>query len=135
MYNRCMGKIIEFFKQMNLYDEKVFENIKKNTKIIDKPYEEIMDFVGCFKREDSVKLILPTIKSIKDELIYVHEYTHILLDDESEIFPNIMEAIYTNYYLKNEKKNVIDMTYNEIENSDSIDHIIGKKVKLMFINR
>lgn len=129
-----MNRIINFFKKMNLYDEKIFANIKRNTKVIDKPYEEIMDFVGCFKKDDTFKLVLPTIKNIKDELIYIHEYTHILLNDESEIYPNIMEAIYINNYLLKEKEEMIKTTYAEIENSDSIDHIIGKKVKLLFIN-
>ena len=131
-----MDKIINFFKQMNMYDEHYFNYLKQNTKIIDKPYNEIKEFVGCFKIDNKCRLVLPKINNINDELIYIHEYTHALfLDDELEIFPNIMEAIYINQNITdlNIKNQLIKKTKVEIENTDSFNHKIGKKVKLLSI--
>lgn len=131
-----MERIVNFFKDIGLYNEDYFNMLISNTKIINKPYNEIMDFVGCFKSENSCKVILPKIKNFNDELIYVHEYTHALfLDDENEIFPNIMEALYINYYVDdiNLKKELILKIKSEIKKSNSKGHVIGKKVKIMSI--
>lgn len=132
-----MDRIIEFFKNMDLYDETYFNYLKENTKVINMPYRDIIDFVGCFKIDDyHCRLILPKINSFRDELIYVHEYSHALfLDDELEIFPNIMEAYYINYYLDdiNSKKDIIKELKKELNISVSNNHIVGKKIKLLNI--
>ena len=87
-----MDKIISFFESVGLYDKNYFDYLYQNSLIVDKPYSDIKDLVGCFITKDGCKLILPKIQSIYDELIYVHEITHALfLEDDSEIFPNIME--------------------------------------------
>ena len=132
-----MDKVINFFKEKHLYDEDLFKVLINNAKIIDKPYEEIRDFVGCFIVNGEIKLVLPKIRNEFDILIYMHEYTHALfIDDENEIFPNIMEAIYINKYFDNEQKEkVTTRTLNIINNSDSEEHIIGNKVKLNAITK
>lgn len=131
-----MSNVINFFKSMSLYNKDYFDYLKANTKVIDMPYSSIKDFVGCFVIGNECKLILPKINSIYDELIYVHEYTHALfLDDEKEIFPNLMEALYINKYVKdgNLKNEIIKSIYKEIKDSSDENHIIGKKFKLINI--
>lgn len=132
-----MERVINFFKDIGLYNEDYFNRLFQNTKIIDKPYNEIMGFVGCFKVNDFCKIILPKINSFNDELIYIHEYTHALfLEDNDEMFPNIMEALYINYYVSdiNLKKELILKTNEEIKNSYSKEHSLAKKIKIMSIN-
>lgn len=136
-----MERVIDFFKNMNLYDKDYFEKIKKRTTIYNKPYEEIKDFVGCYpiykdKEIIDFKLILPMINSVADELIYVHEYSHALfLKDKSEIFPNIMEAYFINLYIRNIeiKKELLKNIQIQLENTEDINHKIGIKIKLMNI--
>lgn len=135
--------VINFFKEMSLYNEQYFIRINKNTIIYDKPYREIKDFVGCYPIYDNekivnFKLILPKIKSIYDILIYIHEYAHALfIEDESEIFSNIMEGIFINKYILDNKlcNETMIHTLKEIEDSNSEDHIIGKHVKLFYIRQ
>lgn len=132
-----MEQVINFFKEMNLYDEKLFKTLIKNTKIIHRPYEEIKEYVGCFLIENQIKIILPDIISKMDELIYVHEYTHALFsEDEDELFPNIMEATYINKYFTNEQKEIVVQKAKEIiASSESEEHIVGNKVKLNAITK
>lgn len=133
-----MNRIIQFFKSMNLYDQKYFEQIQNKTTIYNKSYEEIRDFVGCYliyQNNEIIdfKLILPNIKSIEDELIYVHEYSHALfLEDKSEIFPNIMEAYFINLYVTDLelKKKILDNIKIQLKKEEDINHKIGVKVKL-----
>ena len=130
-------RIIDFFKEIDFYDKNLFDEIKKNTLVVDKDYEEIREFVGVYKKDDNTyKLILPKIKSIYDELIWVHEYSHIIFKTEGEIFPNVMEAYYVNRYVKdiNVKLNIIEKTDKEIRLSDSIIHTSAKKIKIKTIN-
>lgn len=133
--------VIHFFKEQNLYDEEYFKLIEKNTKVYNKPYEEIKEFIGCYPtyNEDGnivdFKLILPKIKTIDDILIYIHEYSHALfMDDEHEIFPNIMESLFINRCCCQEtKQQIINRTLQEIETSSENKHKIGKKIKIMRI--
>ena len=81
------NRVIEFYKKMGLYTEKLFKMIKDNTILIDY-YDSI--FCGVFIKEDgSFRLVLPKISSVFDELVWVHEYAHAIFLDEDEIFPNI----------------------------------------------
>ena len=128
--------VLSFFKYMGFYNEEYFNMLKSNSKIINKPYEEIKDFVGCYPFEEGCKLILPKINSIFDILIWIHEYSHALfLDDESEIFPHIMEAYFINNFVTdfNLKQKLIDKIKKEISDTESTKHIVGKKIKLSLI--
>ena len=42
----------------NLYDAEYFEKIKNNTRVYNKTYEEIKDFVGCYPIYDDNKNII-----------------------------------------------------------------------------
>lgn len=127
-----MDKVINFFKEMHLYDEDLFQVLINNTKILDRPYEEIKDFIGCFVVNGNIRLVLPKIHNEMDILIYIHEYTHALfIEDRDEIFPNIMEAIYVQKYFTEEQKGeFINRTRSMIATSESENHIIGNEVKL-----
>ena len=124
--------VIDFFKRMGFYDEKYFNSLKLT--VINKEYDEIKEFVGFYP--GSFKLVLPSIKSVRDMLIWVHEYSHALFpDDDDEIFPNLMEATFINNYVYNKKiiNELKKITQKEINNSDSIEHTLAKRIKLSAI--
>ena len=127
------NRIIDFFKEMGFYDEKYFNMIKSNTLVVDKDYEEIYDLVGFYK--EIFKLVLPKIKNERDLLLYVHEYSHALFpEDNSEIFPNLMEAYFINKYFDIDTKNYLKkITLKEIELSNDLEHTNAKKLKLELI--
>ncbi len=130
--------IINFFKSMNLYDEEYFKYINSQTKIYNIPYFEIKDFVGCYPiiKMDKIvgfNIILPKLNTIFDVLIYIHEYSHALdIEDEYEIFPNLMEAIFLVDYLKDDEliRQQIKSIRIELDNNKSEKHKIGKNIKL-----
>ena len=133
-----MNRVINFFKIMGFYNEDYFDYLNINTKIIDKNYNDLKDFIGCFKVENDCKLILPKIHNIYDELIYVHEYSHALfLDDDLELFPNVMEALYIDMYVSDIelKKEIINNICKEKNNNNDKKHLIGKKTKLLLLNK
>ena len=134
--------LIDFYKTLDLYDKDYFEKIQKKTFILDDDYNVIKDFIGFYPKYDDnnnlvdFKLYLPHLDGLENILIYVHEYAHALFpDDEDEIFPNIVEAIFLKDYLLHDKyiEWNIEKTKKELENTDSENHIIGKKVKLKYL--
>ena len=135
-----MNCIVEFFKEIVFYDETYFRKIEENTKVYNKPYDEIKEFVGCYpiynERNEIIdfKLILPKLDSIDSELIYVHEYTHALfLEDESEIFPSIMEAFYINKYARDKRKILLSLIEEQLKKTEDENHIIVLKIKKKII--
>ena len=132
-----MDMVINFFKEMNLYDEQLFKNLENRIVIFDKPYEEIKEFVGCYQINGEYKLILPKLNSELDTLVYIHEYTHaIFIDDKEEIFPNVMEAMYIKKYINDKKTldQIKEKAVNIINNSNSDKHVVANKVKLKLIS-
>jgi len=133
-----LNNVIDFFKEQGLYNEEYFKRIQENTKIYNKPYDEIKDFVGCYPIYNenneivNFKLILPKINDIYDVLIYIHEYTHALfIEKNDETLPNLMEALYINKYCsKKIKREIVKKTKREIIKSKSLDHKIAKKIKI-----
>ena len=124
------NRVIEFYKKMGLYTEKLFKTIKDNTILIDY-YDSV--FCGVFIKEDgSFRLVLPKISSVFDELVWVHEYAHAIFLDEDEIFPNIMESYFINMYIE-DKEPIIKRIQEEIDNSVSENHTLSKKIKLLLI--
>lgn len=102
--------IVDFFKTMNLYNKEYFEMIKEKTTVLKGNYEDIKDFVGFYPKYDNgklndFKLYLPELVGLDNILIYIHIYGYALFpEDESEIFPNILEASFMNTYLMIPKK-------------------------------
>lgn len=74
-----MNRLIEFFKSEDMYDEEFFEYIK--TKVHVFPSDVDLDFIGCFPKVENEKLVdiklsVPEIKTLKNFLVNIHEYTH-----------------------------------------------------------
>ncbi len=123
--------VLKFFKESGFYNKEYFNKLSKNTIIIDKNYEDIVDFVGFYP--DNFKIVLPKIKTISDVLIWIHEYSHALFpEDSSEIFPNLMEAKFINMYI--DDKEIINELINKfqsiIDNSSCMEHVIANKIKI-----
>ena len=75
-------KIINFFKEHNLYDEKKFNYLKNNSIMVDYENPEERSFIGCFYILDQrnilrkIKLNLPYVMNEETTLINIHELTH-----------------------------------------------------------
>ena len=72
-------RLIEFFKNEDMYDEKVFEYINSRTHVY--PFDTDPKFFGCYPKVENgtlidINLIVPETKTLKNFLINVHEYTH-----------------------------------------------------------
>ena len=124
------NRVIEFYKSIGLYNEKLFERINDKTILID---FYISGFCGVYIKENGdFIIVLPRINSVFDELVWVHEYAHAIFLDDDEIFPNIMESYFINMYVE-DKEELIKKTKEEIENSNSEEHTLAKKIKLSII--
>ena len=130
-----MEEVIIFFKSLDIYDEEVFNYIASKTKVINKDKAQIIDFIGDYINNDNFNLILPKINDVYDILIYIHEYSHILFNTEDEIIPNIMESLYVNNFIEDEKlkQQIINNTEREIDRQADENHRVSKKIKLLMI--
>lgn len=130
-----MDEVIKFFKHMNLYNKQLFDDLIEQSLVIDKPYEEISFLVGCYKEQDKIRLVLPKIYSVHDILIYIHEFTHAITNDESEEYANLMEANYINEFIKDKKikLEIIEKTKEQIKRSNSDIHTKAKELKISSI--
>ena len=125
-----MERVIEFYKKMGLYNKELFDKFKQNTLLIDN-YDR--EFCGVFIKDDgSFKIVLPKISSVFDELVWVHEYAHAMYLDIDEVFPNIMESYFINMFVE-DKEEIINRTKEEIKCSDSEEHTLAKRIKLLNI--
>ena len=132
-----MEEVIKFFKSLNIYNEDTFNYIQENTKIIDGPKDEVINYIGIYNKDDNLKLVLPKINDVYDILIYIHEYSHILFNTEDEIIPNIMESVYVNNFIEDEKlkQQIINNTEREIDHQADENHRVSKKIKLLIIKK
>ena len=131
--------LIDFFRSIGLYDKEYFDKIKSKTTILEGEYDDIKDFIGFYPKYENgsltdFKLYLPPLVGLDNILIYINEYAHALFpEDEDEIFPNIVEAMFLKDYLVHKKyiEQNIKRTIEEISRTDSEKHIVGKKIKLL----
>lgn len=91
-------RLIDFFKQENLYNEEFFNYIED--KIVIVPSDTDTFWFGCHPiiKEDIIKdirLVVPEIKKEKDMLVNIHEFTHAL---------ELYEEIETKYEEKREER-------------------------------
>ena len=134
--NKMEDRVIDFYKLVGLYDEELFKKIKENTTLVES--SELFSFCyGVFIKDDgSFKVCLPKLNSVFDEIVWVHEYAHIIQyvkDYETdEIFPNIMESTFINMFVE-DREEIIRKTEEEINNSFSKEHTLAKKIKLNII--
>ena len=71
--------IKDFFKLEKIYSEEFFDFIKNKSKIL--PSETDLSWFGCFPVLENgilkdIKLLVPEIKTEKNLLVNIHEYTH-----------------------------------------------------------
>ena len=129
-----MKKIIKFFKKNDLYNKDYFDKLIENTIFVNAEYDEMYDLIGCYvEDENKFTIVVPKIKTALDRLICIHEYTHMLfIDDDLEIFPNLMEAMYVNDFIedKNIKKKILEDTKEQLSKTTEINHKVGKKIKI-----
>jgi len=107
-------KIIDFFKEHNMYDQEMFKYLQKQSDMVDYDDPDQRYFVGCFyildksgTRLTDLRLNLPYINSEETMLISVHELTHAIFnypkigkkfkkDITIETLPLLYEKIYAN---------------------------------------
>ncbi len=125
-----MDRIIEFFKSENMYDEEIFNYIKERTHIY--PSSTDIPFFGCYpKVKNSVlvdfNLIIPEIKTLKNLLVSIHEFTHAL-----DLYPELGKYyVETNQKIKEREERAKYMEKRYIEKSLSGDFINENKGKQM----
>ena len=128
------SRIISFYRDIGLYDVDLFNTINKKIVVISVENEEDDDIFAVYVKPDGdYKIVLPYIKDIFDELVWVHEIAHIIdihrFGSTDEKFPNLMESMYINKYVE-DKTEIIKRTEKEIEESASEEHALAKKYKL-----
>ena len=75
-----MERVIDFFKQENIYDEDFFIYIKSKVHYL--PYNADLGWFGCFPILDDhnilidIRLLVPKIETEKNLLINLHEFFH-----------------------------------------------------------
>ena len=116
--NQYYKDFIDFFKKHNLYEEKMFDYIRRNSTLFDYRNEEQRIFIGCFyicnKQNilQKIKLCVPIIDSQITTLINIHEYLHAIElynkigkkyqnSDTEEVLPMLYELL---YFLDNPSK-------------------------------
>lgn len=130
--------IVDFFKSINLYDAEYFKKIKEKTIILNGNYIEIKNFIGYYPKYEKnqlvdFKLYLPELIGLENILIYIHQYGYALFpDDESQIFPNILEVLFLNTYLKIPTKTneIIEKIEHNIKESNNIEYNINQRIKI-----
>ena len=129
--NIYYDKFINFFKEHNMYDEEMFEYLRKNSTLFDYRDEDMRKNVGCYYALDSkdklkgIALVVPFIDSDKTVLINIHEYAHGITAYsklgkkykhtlDREIVPMLLERIYAMQnpellqFIENLNKNIIN---------------------------
>lgn len=127
MNYRCM---VDFFKSIDLYHEEIFNYLNNHTEIVP------IDKIDIIQENGEIKLLLPEMIGIDNILIYIYMYTKALfIDDDEDIYPNLVQAIFLKEYLKIDKitERYKIKTEEEIKNQKT--YKIGKIVKLNYLNK
>ena len=122
--------VVDFFQTIGLYNKEIFNYLNNHTEIVPK------DKIDIFQENGEIKLLLPEIKGIDNILVYIYMYTKALfIDDEEDIYPNLVQAMFLKEYLKIDKitERCKRETEEEIKNQKT--YKIGKIVKLNYLNK
>jgi hypothetical protein len=110
--NYSLEKLISFYKEVELYDESVFDGIIKRLKVI--PNNLVKnDFFGVFPKIDGNGLLydfvicVPKINDLNSFLVNLHEFAHAIclyknlgkvfkVKFMDEVLPKALERIYLN---------------------------------------
>lgn len=92
------NELKDFLKEQNLYKEEFFDYMKGKIKVV--PYNVPTEWFGCFPIVSQgiltdIRLLVPEIKTEKNMLVNIHEYTHAL-----ELF----EELGTTYECRREER-------------------------------
>ena len=89
-------KLINFFKEQNLYNEEFFDFMEGKVKVY--PSDIPIEWFGCFPIIKNnilvdIRLLVPEIKTEQNLLVNIHEYTHALelFDELGNIYEERME--------------------------------------------
>lgn len=134
--------IIDFFESINMYDKDYFDLMKEKTVILTEEYDEIKDKIGFYPIYEENKMIdfklyLPEPIGLKGILVYINQYAHALFpEDKSEIFPNILEVLFLNTYLKIPKMTdkIMNKTKEELDNAKTLEQKALHSFKIKCIN-
>ena len=90
------NEIKDFFKSVGLYNEEFFDYMKGKVTII--PSGSSLEWASCFPKIENeilkdIHIIVPKIKTEKDLLVNIHEYTHAreLYDELGSIYEDRVE--------------------------------------------
>lgn len=134
MKNIDYENFINFFKQHNLYDEKMFEYIAVNSITFDYKYSDMVNNMGAYywfkdkKILRGIRLIVPIIDSEKTALINVHKYMYAIMHYNDlnkpckiniydEVIPMVFEKLYVLEHPSEELEKYLNNIDEEIRNS------------------
>lgn len=145
-------KFINYLKKTEIYNEKLLNYLKDNTKVIEYS-EDANDFIGTFPQVDEnniltgIKMCVPKMTNDITVGMNIHEYVHALMlyrnlnkeyveDNQAELMPTFYELYYykdnnvddyLNFYIEHikEKGNYLTMLLNIFDkdnNKNNINH-------------
>ena len=139
------SKLINFFKEHNLYDEEMFDYFDKHAFYYDYRVEENRIFTGCFPGLDKSKIIrkvnigVPFIMDEKTLLINIHEYTHAIEfyknmgkkykpDKYVEVLPMMFELLYIKEH-PNKELEEYEKYLNSCISRHNTEYVLGAKMQ------
>ena len=145
-------KFINYLKKTEIYNEKVLNYLKDNTKVIEYS-EDANDFIGTFPQVDEnniltgIKMCVPKMTNDITVGMNIHEYVHALMlyrnlnkeyveDNQAELMPTFYELYYykdnnvddyLNFYIEHikEKNNYLTVLLNVFDkdnNKNNVNH-------------
>ena len=137
-------KFIDFLKNHNLYDEKVFKYWQENSTYFDYRDEDSRIFMGCFYQYENgylrkIGLFIPFIDDDKTLLINIHEYIHLLLlyykigtkhkiGNDKEVLPLFFERIFVEENNTKELNKYYQYLNQIINEENKEEYILGLKL-------
>lgn len=130
-------RVIEFYKRIGFYNERLYKMMIDNKHLVDSYGSDKSSFYGIYVNDKgNITVVLPKITNCLDEIVWVHEYAHLLFDHDylngDETLPSIMEALFINMYVR-DKEEIIKLTKKEIKNSKCLEHTKAKELKISLI--
>ena len=125
-------KYIDYLKKTEIYNEKVLNYLKDNTKVIEYS-EDANDFLGTFPQVDEnniltgIKMCVPKMTNDITVGMNIHEYVHALMlyrnlnkeyveDKQADLMPTFYEL---NYYKENNVDDYFNFYIEHIKEKDN----------------
>lgn len=139
-------KFIDFFKRHGLYNQEVFDYLRKNSIQFDYRDTDYQPLIGCFyltkgNKLTKINLIVPYINNDITVLINIHEYIHGIIaykyinkrfseDLNSETLPILYERIYLEENKDNQTLRKHFDSINDVINESNSTDIMKYKIAL-----